>query len=80
LPRARAPAGAPQTRPVYFGQGQATAADMITTTIYERAALAPGFKAQGPALIEEYGSTTLIWPGDRFEVGTLSEIRIQVCE
>src|SRR5712671_638522 len=80
LPRARAAAGAPQTRPLYFGQGQATAADMITTNIYERAALAPGFKAQGPALIEEYGSTTLIWPGDRFEVGTLSEIRIQVCE
>jgi len=27
-------------------------------------------------LIEEYGSTTLIWPGDRFEVGALGELRI----
>ena len=38
---------------------------------------APGFSGQGPALIEEYGSTTLIWPGDRFEVGALGELRIQ---
>jgi hypothetical protein len=27
-------------------------------------------------LIEEYGSTTLVLPQDRFEVGALSEIRI----
>jgi hypothetical protein len=27
-------------------------------------------------LIEEYGSTTLVWPGDRFEIGKLGEIRI----
>ena len=40
--------------------------------------LPPGFKAEGPALIEEYGSTTLIWPGDRFEVGAFGEIRIDV--
>jgi N-methylhydantoinase A len=71
LPRARAAASSPQTRPVYFGQGQAIAAH-----IYERATLAPGFKGEGPALIEEYGSTTLIWPGDLFEVGSLGEIRI----
>ena len=38
--------------------------------------LAPGFKAAGPAVIEEYGSTTIVWPGDRFEIGELHEIRI----
>jgi hypothetical protein len=27
-------------------------------------------------LIEEYGSTTLVAPGDRFEVGALGELRI----
>ena len=42
---------------------------VLDAQIYDRTALAPGFKAAGPALIEEYGSTTLIWPGDRFEVG-----------
>ena len=35
-----------------------------------------GFAANGPAMIEEYGSTTLVWPGDRFEIGELHEIRI----
>ena len=37
----------------------------------------PGFQGEGPALIEEYGSTTLVWPGDSFEIGTLGEIRIR---
>jgi hypothetical protein len=27
-------------------------------------------------VIEEYGSTTLVMPGDRFEIGPLREIRI----
>ena len=39
--------------------------------------LEPGFAADGPAVIEEYGSTTLIWPGDRFEIGGMGEIRIE---
>jgi hypothetical protein len=29
-------------------------------------------------VIEEYGSTTIVWPGDRFRIGTLHEIRIDV--
>jgi N-methylhydantoinase A len=74
LPRARAAAGSAQTRPVYFGVVDGT----VTAEILDRAALAPGFKGQGPALIEEYGSTTLIAPGDRFEIGALGEIRITV--
>jgi hypothetical protein len=27
-------------------------------------------------VLEEYGSTTIVWPGDRFEIGALQEIRI----
>jgi N-methylhydantoinase A len=71
LPRAHTEGGAPQQRKVYFGK-----AGMIDAQILDRATLAPGFKGEGPALIEEYGSTTLVWPGDRFEVGALGEIRI----
>jgi N-methylhydantoinase A len=74
LPRAQARAADPSTRPVYFGAHNGT----VAARIYDRTALAPGFKSKGPALIEEYGSTTLIWPGDRFEVGALGEIRITV--
>jgi N-methylhydantoinase A len=71
LPRAQAASVPARRRVVSFGPAGA-----IEAAIYDRPALAPGFSAQGPALIEEYGSTTLIWPGDRFTVGMLGEIRI----
>ena len=51
---------------------------MLEAQVYERTSFGTGFEGQGPALIEEYGSTTLIWPGDRFEVGELGEIRVTV--
>src|SRR5262245_10617516 len=59
-------------REVYFGEGGGA----IEAGVYDRTALVPGFRGEGPALIEEYGSTTLVWPGDRFEIGELGEIRI----
>jgi N-methylhydantoinase A/oxoprolinase/acetone carboxylase beta subunit len=49
----------------------------VKMQIFDRDALEPGFNAAGPAVIEEYGSTTLVSPGDRFEIGALHEIRIQ---
>ena len=52
----------------------------VEAMVYERSGLATGFAGEGPALIEEYGSTTLVWPGDRFEVGALGEIRITIGE
>jgi len=72
LPRAQGSAHRSEKRQVYFG----AAGGMIDADIHDRASLSPGFKGQGPALIEEYGSTTLVWPGDRFEVGDLGEIRL----
>ena len=60
------------TRMVYF----LDVGDFVLTSIYERSQLAPGFSAAGPAVIEEYGSTTLIGPRDLFTIGTLGEIRI----
>lgn len=71
LPRARGGQPTPTQRPVYFG-----GAGTLDTDVFDRTALPVGFSGQGPALIEEYGSTTLIWPGDRFEVGALGELRI----
>ena len=44
--------------------------------IYDRYALGPGFAGRGPALIVEYGSSTLIGPGDTFQIGKLGEIDI----
>jgi N-methylhydantoinase A len=64
--------GAQERRPVYFTERGAR----VDTPVYQRGALNPGFEAAGPAIIEEYGSTTIVGPDDRFRVGTLSEIRI----
>ena len=61
-------------RMVYFTQ----AAKRLPTCVYHRRELAPGFARPGPALIEEYGSTTLVGPLDRFSVGHLGEIRIEI--
>jgi N-methylhydantoinase A len=72
LPRPQAPTRPPERRPVYF----ATTGGTLDAQIFDRTALTPGFEGTGPALIEEYGSTTLIWPGDSFAIGALGEIRI----
>jgi N-methylhydantoinase A len=73
LPRAAAKSQPAQTRRVYIG----SAGGRLDATIYHRDTLEPGFGAAGPAVIEEYGSTTVVWPGDRFEIGALHEIRIR---
>jgi N-methylhydantoinase A len=63
-----------EVRPVYFLDEDR----FLPTRIYDRYALGPGFTGTGPALIVEYGSSTLIGPGDTFQVGKLGEIDI-VC-
>lgn len=63
-----------QTRLVWYpGYDEPLMAD-----IYTRSSLKTGFFASGPAVIEEYGSTTIIGPTDSFKIGLLSEIRIQI--
>jgi N-methylhydantoinase A len=71
LPRGGATLRSPGVRSVYFGSH-----GTVEASVYERASLPCGFAADGPAIIEEYGSTTLVWPQDRFEIGDLHEIRI----
>jgi N-methylhydantoinase A len=72
LPRAAMTPQAAQTRRIYIGN----AGGWVDAQIFHRDALEPGFSGMGPAVIEEYGSTTVVWPGDRFEIGALHEIRI----
>jgi N-methylhydantoinase A len=72
LPRAAGKAQPTHTRQIYLGG----AGGWIDALIFNRDALEPGFTGVGPAVIEEYGSTTVVWPGDRFEIGGLHEIRI----
>jgi N-methylhydantoinase A len=52
------------TRPVYFPElGEAR-----PTPVYDRYALRPGRRYDGPAVIEEAESTLVVGPGGRFEV------------
>ena len=75
LPRPQREAAAAGARIVHMGKfGHVEAA------VYDRYKLPSGFSASGPAVIEEYGSTAIIWPGDRFEIGAMHEIRINRAE
>jgi N-methylhydantoinase A len=64
-------AGARQ-RPIFYLEEDR----FLDATILDRYALPIGFAGRGPALIEEYGSSTLIGPRDTFTVGKLKEIDI----
>jgi N-methylhydantoinase A len=59
-------------RPVYF-DGR-----FRMTSIYDRALLLTGNRIDGPALIEEYASTTVLWPGDRLKVDPYGSLHISV--
>jgi N-methylhydantoinase A len=48
----------------------------VDTPVFARPSLPARFAASGPAIIEEYGSTTVVGPFDRFEIGDLGEIII----
>ena len=65
LPTLGAQGGAPVAagrRPVYFDGA------FRDTPIYRRAALAPGARIVGPAIVEEFGSTTAVFPGQHLDV------------
>ncbi|HKU22958.1 MAG TPA: hydantoinase/oxoprolinase family protein [Terriglobales bacterium] len=53
---------APQRRPVIFDRRS------VSTPLYERASLAPRRTYRGPAIVTEYGATTVVPPGFRFRV------------
>jgi N-methylhydantoinase A len=50
------------TRPVYFDGAFAA------TPIHERGLLRPGVQLDGPLVVEEFGSTTIVFPGQFLEV------------
>ncbi|UZE47786.1 hydantoinase/oxoprolinase family protein [Rhodopseudomonas sp. P2A-2r] len=54
-----APSG---TRPVYFDGG------FVDTPLYDRAMLPPGATIVGPAVVEEFGSTTVVFPNQHLTV------------
>jgi N-methylhydantoinase A len=52
--------------------------DAIDCPLYRRESLAPGERIDGPAVIQEYASTTLLFPQDRAQVTLTRELLIHV--
>jgi N-methylhydantoinase A len=61
------------TRPVFF-QGHG----LVDCPIVQRQDLPAGFQAEGPMVIEEVVSTTLVHPGQRVAVDEAGVIRIDL--
>ena len=49
-------------RPVYFDRS------MRDTEVFDRATLPPGTQIAGPAIVEEFGSTSVVFPGQALHV------------
>jgi N-methylhydantoinase A len=47
-------------------------------SIYDRERLYPGFRIQGPAIIEERTSSTVVLPGDLLEVDEFGSLLITI--
>jgi N-methylhydantoinase A len=62
------------TRPAYFR----SAGDFVATPVFERARLAAGNVVEGPALVEEYASTSVLAPGDRLTVDPFGNLIIAI--
>lgn len=65
LPKLDAKRGAPapsDQRPVYFDGA------FHDTPIYQRGTLGPGIRVAGPAIVEEFGSTTVVFPSQHLDV------------
>jgi len=62
------------TRPVYFAEARRH----LDTPTYDRARLTAGNRIAGPALIEEYASTTVVHPGDVVTVDAFGDLVIEV--
>jgi N-methylhydantoinase A len=61
-----------RARQAWFGSGFAE------TPVYDRKALFAGNRIEGPALIEEHASTTVLMPGDALTVDALGNLVISV--
>jgi N-methylhydantoinase A len=62
LELARDAVPSPRSRPVYFSGA------FDETPIHQRATLPAGLRLEGPAVVEEFGSTTVVFPGQQLEV------------
>jgi N-methylhydantoinase A len=61
-------------KPVYFR----SAGQFVDTAVYRRDLLKSGNEFQGPALVEEHASTTVVQPGDSVKVDLYGNLQISI--
>jgi N-methylhydantoinase A len=64
-------------KPVFF-RGVGSSGGWAQTPVYKRDALRSGNQIDGPALIEEHASTTVVQPGDALRVDELGNLQISI--
>jgi N-methylhydantoinase A len=52
----------------------------VETPIYARSRLQPGDCVDGPAIVEEYGSTTVVFPAQRLKVDAFGNLILEGCD
>jgi N-methylhydantoinase A len=74
LRAAHAPGGEPRKgeRPAYFPEW----GELRPTSVYDRYAMNPGMRLEGPAIIEERESTTVIGPNTNIEVDEFRNVHV----
>ena len=81
LPRmtfAAAPSASVPSRPESRRSALFPGADApFDAPVYRRAGLAPGFRIPGPAIVEEYTSTTVVYPSFELSVDARGNLRLQ---
>jgi N-methylhydantoinase A len=63
-----------ERRPVYFDEAEA----FVDCPIYDRAVLGPGVELEGPAILEQMDTTTVVHPRQRVTVDGLGNVLIAV--
>ena len=69
--RAGAEGRAPGTRAAWFGGRE------LRVDVYERDALPSGTALRGPAIVEEFGATTVVPPGWGMTMGDLGDLLLE---
>ena len=71
--RTDAPAKPHDVRQAYFSAG-----DAREVPVFRRSSLQPGMRIEGPAIVEEQTSTTVLYPGQRAEVDEYLNVEIEL--
>ena len=80
LAKATGEATAKEHRPVYFAESEGFSEGFVDCPVYDRYALGAGAVVQGPAIVEEIDSTTVVHPQYRVRVDEVGQMVLTAAE